>query len=104
MKFFGLNLHRLREWTEVLKEERKTIGLHEVYAMAKGALAFWNRPSRAEWRRRMRICAKCPLYDSGMRRCRPFTGAPVGCGCYMPYKAQGRGPCWLRERDPSAGW
>jgi len=104
MKVLGLRYARFKEWLEVLKEERKNVGLTQLWAMLVGALWATSKPDRRGYRRRMRICAKCPIYDRELHRCRPFTGAPVGCGCYMPYKAQGPGPCWLRERGHPGGW
>lgn len=62
------------------------------------------REARMRLKRRLRACQGCPVYDKSLKRCRPFTGAPWGCGCYVPYIALGDKPCWARGRLPDAGW
>ena len=70
------------------------------------------------WRRRMRICGKCPVYRHGTRTCGLRKGAfmgveTVGCGCYVPFLASAAAPyegkggsgCWGRaEFGEGFGW
>ena len=55
------------------------------------------------WRRKMRICRHCIVYDKTMRRCRPYTGADIGCGCYVPFMAKVKKHCWATENVPDEG-
>ena len=65
---------------------------------------------RKEWRRRLRVCRKCPVYDFGLKRCRPWSGSKLGCGCFVPFLAKlkepYRGGCWADENLPGEdfGW
>ncbi len=70
----------------------KTVGL-VWYVLRTLPLA-----TRAQWRRRMRACLRCPIYQLGPRTCgRPNTD--LGCGCSMPLKALLRGSeCWANEQ------
>ena len=103
--FPGLGVKRIREWGAVLAEEDRYMTRKDRLLMAlEGFKAIWVSPSPKEWRLRMRICAKCPIYDKQLKRCRPFTGSTWGCGCYAPYKALTPGACWAHHRNPQAGW
>lgn len=74
-------------------------------AMGKEAIRAILMPvGMARYRQRLEVCSRCIVYDPALKRCRPYDGAPVGCGCYVPYKAMGKGPCWLRARNPELGW
>jgi hypothetical protein len=103
---FGLKWKRLREWADVVHEEGRKIGWRGWVKMAKAAWGVVRVPvSRTKWHQRLRICARCPVYDDAMKRCGPWTGAPYGCHCYVPYLAmEDAGPCWARQRDPDSGW
>lgn len=58
--------------------------------------------SRKRWRYSMRRCWKCPLYDRELKRCRPWDGHELGCGCYMPFKALVSKHGWATSRfDPA---
>lgn len=60
---------------------------------------------RSRFYTRLRICHRCPLFDRGLKRCRPFTGSDLGCGCYVPFKAKCPDPCWARQNQvPDLGW
>lgn len=102
----GLKLNRLREWSAVVREEGYRVGVKGWVKMAK---ALWGIArygvDRNKWRQRLRICHKCPVYDKQLKRCGPWTGAPYGCGCYVPYMAmEDGGPCWARQRRAESGW
>jgi hypothetical protein len=93
-------LRHLREWRAVLKEElREGSALKMLRAICTG------RVSPRVWRRRMRTCLKCPIYDRELRRCRGpvfVAGTPApGCGCYVVYTALTKRPypagCWGRQ-------
>lgn len=102
---FGLKWARFKEWREVLEEEGRTMTWRSWLHMAGEAVAALIWPvNRSLYRHRIRTCMKCPLYDRGLRRCRPYTGSEAGCGCFVPYRAQTPSPCWWRERDPTKGW
>lgn len=52
------------------------------------------------FRRRMRKCQACIVYDRTLKRCRPYSGAEQGCGCYVPFKAVLSGASgWATEAD-----
>jgi len=105
VKLLGLSLGKWKQWREVLREERRGLGWRDWIGMVWLGLMLPFRVDRKQWRGRLRVCRKCPIYDRGLRRCRPFTGANVGCGCWMPLKAM-TGPCWAREAIPDGelGW
>src|SRR6266542_287667 len=101
---FGLKNSRLLEWWAVVLEEDALITPRSWIKMAVGTVhaLVSGRLQGQRFRRRVRICAKCPIYDRTMRRCR-VPGTDYGCGCYAPYLAQGKGPCWARALDPTSG-
>jgi hypothetical protein len=102
---FGLKWKRLRQWREVLQEEGRSMTLKSWWHMAGQAFqALLSPVPRDLYLHRLYTCRRCPLYDSGLRRCRPYTGSPNGCGCFVPYKAIAPEPCWLRQRFPDQGW
>lgn len=52
--------------------------------------------SRAQWRRRMFACYRCPIYRRASRTC--GQEGVIGCGCSMPLKALFRqSQCWANE-------
>ena len=90
-----LSLKRLSQWCHVLS------------LVAQGAPWYWRawafcvagfKTTRAVlsgpvppevWRRRMRICAKCPVYDIADKACmkRLPNQTVIGCSCYCPFLA-----------------
>ena len=94
VRILGLKPSRLIEWLAVVEEELTEIGFREVWHMVRGAL--FPKVSKRDWFRRQAACYRCPVFDKTLKRCRPFTGAPVGCGCYTPYRLMSPEPC-LRE-------
>ena len=58
-----------------------------------------------EWKRRYRICLKCPIYDAKLKRCRPYDGSDEGCGCYVPFSNLVYETCWGRlNYGKKIGW
>jgi hypothetical protein len=105
MRLLGLNLNKWKQWREVLAEERRNLGWRDWLGMVRLGLTIPFVADRKLWRSRLRICHKCPLFDHTLRRCRPYTGSPYGCGCWMPLKAI-TGPCWGRVHSQNGefGW
>jgi hypothetical protein len=94
-RFLGLKLTRLVEWLNVIDEELQTIGFKELYHMLRGLLR--PKVTSKHWRSRIKACHSCPLYDPGLKRCRPYTGSPHGCGCYVPFRLLDPHPCHREE-------
>lgn len=88
-------------------------------------IVFRSRVDRVRWKMRIEgsgwadlpslrpepkgsFCKTCPIYDAGLRRCRPYAGSPLGCGCYVPFMALEERPypagCWAKEFAPSTGF
>lgn len=101
IRIFGFKLTRFAEWKEVLDEERRQASLAALLAKMFWTLLRGRLVSRAEWRRRMRICRRCPIFGSALRTCRPFPGAPVGCGCWVPAISLLKTHCWATENLPA---
>lgn len=101
--FFGFKWVRFNQWVHVVhmaEESPNYLGLiREAIGGTMGKLV---------WRRRIRRCMMCPLFDPVHRRCRPFKGSELGCGCYCPLIALFyRHPCWGRIVFPDVadiGW
>ena len=110
-KVRGMKQKRIGEWLEVVREEGRTVGYFSVgWSMLRGVWGVGG-VGRAEWWHRVFRCQRCPLYDRGMRRCRPWSGSKLGCGCYVPFLALSRRPyaggCWGRTylpRGEGIGW
>ena len=104
-------MKRISEWLSVVMEEGRVVGYFSVvWSMVRGVWGVGG-VSRAEWVHRMFVCQRCPLYDRGMRRCRPWSSSKLGCGCYVPFLALAwrpyRGGCWGRTYLPPVeriGW
>ena len=100
-------MRRISEWVAVVREEGREVGYFSVVVSVLRGACGVGGVSRREWERRMRVCRGCPLYDGGMRRCRPWTGSKLGCGCYVPYLALSRRPyrggCWGKTYLPGEG-
>lgn len=102
----GLKVKRVDQWLEVLEEESHQMDRRAWWNMmlAGARVALVHPVPDFEFRRRMRICRACPVYDREMKRCRPYTGSPDGCGCYVPFKALDNRPCPARLLNPRLGW
>ena len=94
----GLKPKRVDQWLEVLDEESVHMTKRDWWNMlVAGMRVTALRPVKsAEFKRRIRICNQCPVYDKELKRCRPYTGSPEGCGCYVPFKALDSHPCPAR--------
>ena len=114
VKILGFKPARFRQWLAVVQEEGRQITPSERLALAltlfKAALRLGGVP-RSRWRYRLRTCWRCPIYDRSMKRCRPQTAHPLGCGCYTPFLSLVPKPyplpgCWATQ-DPRLkhlGW
>lgn len=65
--------------------------------------------SRVPWRQKMRACYRCPIFDRELKRCRPYSGAKLGCGCYTPFLALVEDRCFANKhhltlRGRPIGW
>lgn len=101
----GLRWGRVLSWTAVLEEEELEMTAGTYWTMVKAAFnAFLGPRGYRDIARRLKTCRKCPIFDPSLNRCRPYTGSNLGCGCYVPYKVTGPGPCWGKERNPQLGW
>ena len=96
---FGLKPARFRQWKEVLDEERRSASLVSLLAKMAWTLLRGRLVSRKEWRRRMRICHRCPIFGAELRRCRPYEGGP-GCGCWTPAIGLFQKHCYATENLP----
>ncbi len=106
-RLVGLKPSRVDQWLEVLDEESRTMTWQtwRDMLMAGLVIAFGHSVDSETFKHRLRVCSKCPIYDKELRRCRPYTGSPDGCGCYMPFKALEDGRhCWIHLRDSRLGW
>jgi|SRR5690625_1782583 len=95
-----MGFRRICCWFRVVCVGVGEVGIWVLFGVVVGwfRLVGSGRVSRVEWRRRMRACSVCPVYDRRLRRCRPEVGSSLGCGCWMPGKALYRGAgCWLDE-------
>lgn len=107
MTLLGLKPLRFTQFLAVLREEQRVLPWWDrvklILSLVRAVSGLGA--SRRLWRLRMRACHRCPIYDVQMKRCRPQTGHPFGCGCFMPFKAvQKSAKCWARENlDPAAG-
>lgn len=73
------------------------MGPKEWGHLLKEALLVCITPqSKDLYRHRLFICHRCPIFNKELKICRPFPGSEHGCGCYVPYRALGEGPCWGR--------
>lgn len=97
VKLFGFKPLRVRQWLEVLGEEQRAANPLERFKMVLKMIIIGmglGKVGRGIWRSRIRTCHGCPLFDSQMKRCRPWTGHPSGCGCYTPFLALQAHGCW----------
>lgn len=95
----------------MLKRENATLSLWGklalVVTLIRAGLKIGG-VSRQQWVHRMTVCHKCPIYDPWHRRCRPYDGAPQGCGCYVAFLALVKRPyarpgCWAKNHLPDSG-
>ena len=98
---FFIRIRRIRQWLEALKAESRVVSLRFLALdLWRGALGVGGVDKTA-WRQRIRACRRCPVYDRNRKTCRPYPGARIGCGCFMPLKALVRqNACWIRQIRP----
>lgn len=102
MRIFGFKRRRLDEWRAVLKEELVHNTVWRLAWEIFKAIVTGRFPGRKEWRRRMRTCPKCPIYDPVFKRCRAVTEKSVfGCGCYVAFMALCKRHGWATENLPA---
>lgn len=91
---FGLRWGRLREWLRVIRAEGHTIPITDWFKMAKLSMHWPTDGALAKGR--YSKCRVCPVFDRKLKRCRPYNGSSIGCGCYAPYAIVTGKRCWLR--------
>ena len=92
------NRKRVREWIKVVKtvkDNRLSLYMKLLLHLPK------MRVCKPVWVKRMKVCNKCPIYHPINKTCGHDPDiSPVGCGCYMPFKAASTGStCWARDND-----
>ena len=107
-KIMGFKRSRYKQWWAVLEEERGNLTVMDWLGMGALAVkgAFKGR-KKIRFAEKMRGCSGCVIYDAESKKCRPFSGSNVGCGCYMPFKVALGGGCWANEqgiKEESVGW
>lgn len=90
-----------------------------LLGLAWGVLASFFAPagvlaSRRTFRRRLRACRACPLYDRAFRTCGDGVSTletekgelvPAGCQCWMPLKARLlKATCFMEDIGLPSRW
>lgn len=105
-KWTGFRLGRVPEFLSVIRRETAQSSPEAKWRLLWGILVaglgviMGRRVKRGVWRRRVRVCAKCPIYSGRpMRQCRPYPSSDLGCGCLIWAKALAKNPkgCWGRQ-------
>ncbi len=100
-RVMGLKWARVGQWLEVVEAEGRAAGWPRTAASLLGGVLGLGGVSKARWRSRIRRCMACPVYDRPRKACRPYAGSPLGCGCFMPFKALVKDrACWVRQVKP----
>ena len=114
-----LSSKRIRGWLQVVQRESGLrIGLREKVRLVLGLLngglkvlagpwlsrgsgrgVMTRKERKRRWRARLMGCRGCPVYDSSLKRCRPYDGSSLGCGCYVPFMAAVDSP-YVDRADP----
>ena len=108
MKVMGFRLERYKQWWNVLREEKGRLSIGDW--MRLGVLALKGMTTGEKgvgFSVKMRKCSRCMIYDSEVKKCRPYAGSELGCGCYMPFKIALGGGCWADEggiEEDYVGW
>lgn len=101
-----ISLKRAREWVGVMVGPR--VRFRDWWKIVRGMshLLLSGSVRRVEWRRRMRTCYLCPVFNPEKKICRPFAESEMGCGCYTPYSnLVNNGKCWGRGAfGENFGW
>lgn len=88
------------------------VGLATAYELLRSAKPLWLAvlgripkvdPMTAALR--LATCQECMIYHQGLNTCgyvfskhRQPNGRPLGCLCFMPYKAKTECNCWIWEQ------
>jgi len=107
-KLLGFRFSRYELWWKVLKEEKSRLTIGDWLGLVKLALrGIINREKGVGFSSKMRKCQRCVIYDPEAKKCRPYDGSDIGCGCFMPFKVALGGGCWADEEGVSeeyVGW
>jgi len=108
-RILGFKIKRYRQWLNVLKEESASLTIGDWWGLVVLALKgiYHKREKGVGFSSKLRKCQKCVLYDASKKKCRPYEGSDLGCGCYMPFKIALGGGCWADEneiKEESVGW
>ena len=108
LKILGFRWERYRQWWNVLREEKGRISFGDWFRLGVLALkGITTGEKGVGFSCKMRKCGRCMIYDSEAKKCRPFDGSDLGCGCYMPFKVALGGGCWADEEgidEDYVGW
>jgi hypothetical protein len=108
MRILGFRAVRYAEWWKVLKEERGRLRLGDWLRLGVLVLkGITNREKGVGFSVKLRKCSRCMIYDPEVKKCRPYAGSDLGCGCYMPFKVALGGGCWADEEgieEEYVGW
>ncbi len=109
MRLLGFKPARFREWWHLVTAESARLSLSDrarLWLKMLRGIRHWSVP-RTRWRRRIRTCQRCPIYDPARHACRPFPASKAGCGCYVPFIAKVNRPypkgCWADQFAPAIG-
>jgi hypothetical protein len=106
MTAFGFKPVRFAQWLRIIKMEARTLTLKDALLAMWKMICHRGGAARRTWFIRMRTCHRCPIHDNELKRCRPFTGSPFGCGCYTPFLATGQtgSLCYATRHFPEKKW
>lgn len=99
MKFCGFKLSRFREARGAIVGGVLNGGPLVLLKIGMAAIrSVTKKPvNRAEWRKRVKACNRCLIYNPNKKICKR---GELGCGCYIPLKARiPTEDCWTGK-----GW
>jgi len=105
-------MKRIKEFLKVIYREKGELSSVAVFFILANAiwkvLPYWllaKEIDRLEWKRRYKVCLRCPIFDAELKRCKPFDNSTRGCGCYTPFSNLVYEECWGRLNYGKAiGW
>lgn len=108
LRIFGFRVSRYVDWYMLVRLSGREVGWlvllsGVVLKLLRGGVGV----GVVEFRRRVRVCGKCPVYDGELKRCGNLPG--LGCGCYVPFLAVAvvrpyASGCWGDEVGMGHGW
>jgi len=107
MNLLSFKMSRWRDWVRIVYSESGRVGVVKVIWSMAVALVRRKRIPKAEWRRRLRVCNQCLIYNHQKKQClREIEDSKfLGCGCYTPFKAMVESRCWGRRNiGEDFGW